>query len=75
MSNGSDHHQHPILVTGAAGEVGGIGRNVTTQLLERGFQVRALVRREDDRAEALRQARCAGSKRRSDGPFLHASSY
>lgn len=55
MSNGSDHHQHPILVTGAAGEVGGIGRNVTTQLLERGFQVRALVRREDDRAEALRQ--------------------
>ncbi|MES2185748.1 MAG: SDR family NAD(P)-dependent oxidoreductase [Pseudomonadota bacterium] len=45
----------PILVTGAAGDVGGIGRNVTAALRARGFPVRALVRREDERAEALRQ--------------------
>ena len=47
--------QHPILVTGAAGAVGGIGRNLTELLLARGHKVRALVRREDARAEALRQ--------------------
>jgi len=45
----------PILVTGAAGEVGGIGRNVTAALLAKGHKVRAMVRREDERAEALRQ--------------------
>src|SRR5262245_28521262 len=45
----------PILVTGAAGAVGSIGRNVTEMLLARGHKVRALVRREDERAEALRQ--------------------
>jgi len=48
-------HDNPILVTGAAGAVGGIGRNVTGFLLARGHKVRALVRREDERAEALRQ--------------------
>jgi uncharacterized protein YbjT (DUF2867 family) len=46
---------NPILVTGAAGAVGSIGRNVTEMLLTRGHKVRALVRREDERAEALRQ--------------------
>jgi NAD(P)-dependent dehydrogenase (short-subunit alcohol dehydrogenase family) len=46
---------HPILVTGAAGAVGSIGRNVTEMLLAKGHKVRALVRREDERAEALRQ--------------------
>src|SRR5215471_6514294 len=46
----------PILVTGAAGQLGGIGRTVTGLLLERGLAVRALVRREDDRAAALRAA-------------------
>jgi uncharacterized protein YbjT (DUF2867 family) len=45
----------PILVTGAGGDIGGIGRNVTAMLLAKGHRVRALVRREDERAEALRQ--------------------
>src|ERR1700723_3516223 len=48
-------HDNPILVTGAAGAVGGIGRNLTEFLLASGYKVRALVRREDERAEALRQ--------------------
>ena len=48
-------HDNPILVTGAAGAVGGIGRNLTDFLLARGHKVRALVRREDQRAEALRR--------------------
>ena len=48
-------HANPILVTGAAGAVGGIGRNLTEFLLARGHKVRALVRREDERAEALRR--------------------
>src|SRR5215217_6939097 len=46
----------PILVTGAAGQLGAVGRTVTNLLLERGLPVRALVRREDDRAAALRAA-------------------
>jgi uncharacterized protein YbjT (DUF2867 family) len=45
----------PILVTGAAGEVGGIGRTLTQLLIRRGLPVRALVRREDERAQALRE--------------------
>ena len=48
-------HDNPILVTGAAGAVGGIGRNLTEFLLASGHKVRALVRREDERAEALRR--------------------
>src|SRR6478752_4364786 len=48
-------HDNPILVTGAAGAVGGIGHNLTEFLLARGHKVRALVRREDERAEALRR--------------------
>jgi len=47
------NHPHPILVTGAAGKVGSIGPAVTRGLLERGFQVRAMVRREDERSRAL----------------------
>jgi uncharacterized protein YbjT (DUF2867 family) len=46
----------PILVTGAAGQLGAVGRTVTGLLLERGLRVRAMVRREDDRAAALRAA-------------------
>lgn len=45
----------PILITGAAGDIGAIGRNVTASLLEKGHKVRALVRREDDRSAALRR--------------------
>src|SRR6202521_4819159 len=45
-----------ILVTGAAGQLGAVGRPVTGLLLERGLPVRAMVRREDDRAAALRAA-------------------
>ena len=46
----------PILVTGAAGQLGAVGRTVTGLLLDRGLPVRAMVRREDDRAAALRVA-------------------
>lgn len=44
----------PILVTGAAGRVGGVGGAVVEVLRQRDLPVRALVRREDKRAEALR---------------------
>jgi NAD(P)H dehydrogenase (quinone) len=44
----------PILVTGAAGRVGGVGREVVEILRRRGLPVRALVRTEDERAKALR---------------------
>ncbi len=46
--------ESPILVTGAAGRVGGIGRKVTELLLRQGVAVRAMVRNEDERAQALR---------------------
>lgn len=45
-----------ILVTGAAGQLGAVGRTVAGLLLARGLPVRAMVRREDDRSEALRAA-------------------
>jgi uncharacterized protein YbjT (DUF2867 family) len=45
----------PILVTGAAGDIGAIGRNLTAMLLAKGHKVRALVRREDERSEGLRR--------------------
>ena len=48
-------HDSPILVTGAAGAIGAIGRNLTAMLLAKGHKVRALVRREDERADALRR--------------------
>jgi NAD(P)H dehydrogenase (quinone) len=41
-----------ILVTGAAGQLGAVGRTVTGLLLDRGLPVRG----EDDRAAALRAA-------------------
>jgi NAD(P)H dehydrogenase (quinone) len=45
-----------ILVTGAAGQVGSVGRTVVGLLLDRGFPVRAMVRRDDERAASLRAA-------------------
>src|SRR5262249_22607497 len=44
----------PILVTGAAGNLGGVGRTVVELLRQRSLPVRALLRREDERAQALR---------------------
>lgn len=45
---------YPILVTGAAGRVGGIGRTVVELLLKQDLPVRAMVRSEDERAQSLR---------------------
>lgn len=44
-----------ILVTGAAGRIGGVGRMVAERLRNRGLPVRVLVHREDERAAALRR--------------------
>lgn len=44
-----------ILVTGAAGRIGSVGRKVTELLLAAGFRVRAQVRVEDERASTLRE--------------------
>src|SRR5712691_1631014 len=41
---------------GAAGQVGSVGRTVVGLLLDRGLPVRAMVRREDERAASLRAA-------------------
>ena len=45
--------QKPILVTGAAGKVGAVGRTIVELLRRHDLPVRALVRRHDERAEAL----------------------
>ncbi len=45
----------PILVTGAAGRVGAVGRTVVELLRRRSLPVRAFVHREDERAERLRR--------------------
>jgi len=47
-------YEFPILVTGAAGRIGSVGRMVTELLLARGFRVRAQVRVDDARAAVLR---------------------
>jgi len=44
---------HPILVTGAARPVSVVGSLVVKAQQRRGLPVRAMVRREDERAEAL----------------------
>ena len=49
MSSGN-----PIMVTGAASRVGGVGGAVVEALRRRGLAVRALVRRDDERADASR---------------------
>lgn len=43
-----------ILVTGAAGRLGGVGRTIVEILRQRNLPVRALVRCEDERSDALR---------------------
>jgi NAD(P)-dependent dehydrogenase (short-subunit alcohol dehydrogenase family) len=48
-------HDHPILVTGAAGGASARSGDVSEMLLARGLKVRALVRREDERAQELRR--------------------
>ena len=48
--------RNPILITGAAGEVGGVSRTMIEMMLEQGYPVRAFVRRDDERAHSLRQA-------------------
>jgi uncharacterized protein YbjT (DUF2867 family) len=52
----SDQHStgDPILVTGAAGRIGGVGGAVVEILRRRHLPVRAMVRKEDARADALR---------------------
>lgn len=45
---------NPILVPGAAGRVGAVGRTVTELLLKQGKAVRAMVRNEDELGQALR---------------------
>ncbi|NHU41831.1 NAD(P)H-binding protein [Rhodococcus sp. A14] len=45
-----------MLITGAAGEVGGVSRTMVEMMLEQGYPVRAFVRRDDERAHSLRQA-------------------
>ena len=42
------------LITGAGGGVGSVSRSVVETALDDGEQVRAMVRRDDDRAEQLR---------------------
>jgi uncharacterized protein YbjT (DUF2867 family) len=44
----------PLLVTGAGGGVGGVGASVVTMLRDKGLPVRAMVHRDDARADALR---------------------
>jgi NAD(P)H dehydrogenase (quinone) len=46
--------QSPIPVTDAAGRIGGVGGGVVDILRSKGLAVRALVRTDDDRAEAPR---------------------
>jgi uncharacterized protein YbjT (DUF2867 family) len=49
------NNQKPILVTGAAGSIGAVGNTITSLLLQRGRRVRAMVHREDERAQGLRK--------------------
>ena len=55
-----------VLVTGAAGQLGAVGRTVTELLLAHGHSVRAMVRREDDRSAALRVADAEVHDRKND---------
>src|SRR5918997_779950 len=63
----------PILVTGAAGRVGAIGRTVTELLLKQGKAVRAMVRNEDERAQALRDMGAQVAKHHGVKTFINMS--
>jgi uncharacterized protein YbjT (DUF2867 family) len=52
--SGNNPRMAQILVTGAGGGVGGVGRSVVRLLREQDLPVRAFVHREDERADALR---------------------
>jgi NAD(P)H dehydrogenase (quinone) len=45
---------NPILVTGAAGRLGTVGRKIVDELTKKGLKVRALVHSADERAQSLR---------------------
>jgi uncharacterized protein YbjT (DUF2867 family) len=47
---------NPMLITGAGGQVGGVSRVIVDMLLEQGHPVRAFMRRDDERAQSLREA-------------------
>jgi hypothetical protein len=47
---------HPILVMDAAGRAGGVGGLVVETLQRRGLPLRTMVRRKDERCEALSTA-------------------
>jgi hypothetical protein len=47
---------HPILVMDAAGRAGGVGGLVVETLQRRGLPLRTMVRRKDERSEALSTA-------------------
>lgn len=47
---------NPILITGAAGAIGGVSRTMVDMLLAQGHPVRAFVRSDDERAQSLRDA-------------------
>jgi nucleoside-diphosphate-sugar epimerase len=49
---------NPVLVTGAAGRVGAVGRTVTELLLKQGEPVWAMVRTGDERAQAEHAGVC-----------------
>src|SRR4030095_11697125 len=51
---GGKNMENPILVTGAAGRVGAVGRTVTELLLKQSKAVRAMVRNEEEQAQGVR---------------------
>lgn len=53
--NHSTTNSKKILVTGAAGRIGALGPKIIEILLKQNFDVRAMVRKEDERANALRE--------------------
>ncbi|MFE9886301.1 NmrA family NAD(P)-binding protein [Streptomyces scopuliridis] len=48
--------RNPILITGAAGHIGGVSRTMVDMLLAQGHPVRGFVRQDDARADSLRRA-------------------